>query len=74
MAFYLLHNYMDFICLYYEFKKNNLEYNLCIFLAVIINLGLFIFSETILSKILLLIAIVLLVIPNFMQKKKRKNS
>ncbi|EOK12902.1 hypothetical protein WQ1_02527 [Enterococcus faecium EnGen0371] len=23
-------------------KKNNLEYNLCIFLAVIINLGLFI--------------------------------
>lgn len=55
-------------------KKNNLEYNLCIFLAVIINLGLFIFSETILSKILLLIAIVLLVIPNFMQKKKRKNS
>ncbi|EHM34586.1 Hypothetical protein EfmE4452_0087, partial [Enterococcus faecium E4452] len=34
----------------------------------------FIFSETILSKILLLIAIVLLVIPNFMQKKKRKNS
>ncbi|KFO15556.1 enterocin immunity protein [Enterococcus faecium UC7267] len=55
-------------------KKYNLEYNLCIFLAVIINLGLFIFSETILSKILLLIAIVLLVIPNFMQKKKRKNS
>ena len=25
-------------------KKNNLEYNLCIFLAVIINLGLFIWN------------------------------
>ncbi len=41
------------------------------FLAVIINLGLFIFSETILSKILLLIAIVLLVIPNFMQRREK---
>ncbi len=55
-------------------KKNNLEYNLCIFLAVIINLGLFIFSETILSKILLLIAIVLLVIPNFSAKKRREKT
>ena len=70
MPFY----FSNLILQFANLKKNNLEYNLCIFLAVIINLGLFIFSETILSKILLLIAIVLLVIPNFMQKKKRKNS
>ncbi|PQC87614.1 enterocin immunity protein [Enterococcus faecium] len=36
-----------------NFKKNNLEYNLCIFLAVIINLGLFILVKSIiLCKIL----------------------
>ncbi|ELB20933.1 hypothetical protein OIQ_02844 [Enterococcus faecium EnGen0025] len=28
-------------------KKNNLEYNLCIFLAVIINLGLFILIKSV---------------------------
>ena len=60
--------------LFMNFKKNNFEYNLCIILAIVINLGLLIFSETLLNKLLLIVIIATLLFPIIKLRKNKKDS
>ena len=53
-----------------NFKKNNIEYNLCITLAIIINLGLLIFSKSMFDIVLLTTTIIVLLLPIIKSPKK----